>query len=141
MPHCGSELVVHTGLLAPIFDVGFYLMLFRVFVNQSIVSGLVFVHCNVNSRISHPPQVRDQTRPDQLAVKAGGLSPWHRLAFHVIVRHPYTSHKPLSPAKPSPFALTYHTITLSHTHALHTTDNRPIRGTYSTRCGSLTGVC
>lgn len=65
MAHGGSERVVRTGLLAPIFDVGFYFVLFRVFLKVFNCFGFgVWSIVRLITRISHlaSPQVRD---PDQ----------------------------------------------------------------------------
>ena len=67
----------------------------------STVPGSVFVNCNVNSHLASPASQGPRTRP--AGSEAGDLGiAWLWL---VIVRHPYTSHKPLSPSNPSPFAL------------------------------------
>ena len=69
MAHGGSELFVHTGLLAPIFEASFYLMLFRAFLFQVF---LWYVDdCNVNSHLAS--RIPASQGPDQLAVKAGDL--------------------------------------------------------------------
>lgn len=104
MAHGGRELDVRTGLLAPIFDVDSYSILFRVSLVQVFRLRFGLIVTLVNSHLASRIPASQGPGPDQLAlaVKAATLA---SIAWLVIVRHPYTSHKPLSPTKPSPFAL------------------------------------
>lgn len=98
MAHGGSELFLHTGLLAPIFEASFYLVSFRVFLFQ--VSLWCLDDCNVNSHLASRIPASSGTRP----AGSEGRRPWHRLwlvivpvaiRIHHISRYRPPTHLPL----------------------------------------------